>query len=112
MESTVTSDGEPMGAAGCGVEQNQRAHDDLRAGSYRGGRRRSGSRGGGDRISGLGGLDTATAATATTMSRTTTGRGRGAGGRDFRAGSGRSGGRALDSVVRADVSHILFFLFW
>ena len=36
MESTVTSDGEPMGAAGRGVEQNQRAHDDLRAGSYRG----------------------------------------------------------------------------
>ena len=31
MESTVTSDGEPIGAAGRGVEQNQRAYDDLRA---------------------------------------------------------------------------------
>ena len=67
MESTVTSDGEPMGAAGRGVEQNQRAHDDLRAGSYKGGWRRSGSRDGEDRISGRGGLATATAATATTV---------------------------------------------
>ena len=29
MESTVTSDGEPIVAAGRGVEQNQHAHDDL-----------------------------------------------------------------------------------
>ena len=59
MENTVTSDGEPMGAAGHGVKQNQRAHDNLRAGSYRGGQRRSGSRDGGGRISGRGGLDAA-----------------------------------------------------
>ena len=40
MESTVASPvtrGEEMVAAGRGVEQNQRAYDDLRAGSYRGG---------------------------------------------------------------------------
>ena len=35
MERTVTSDGEVMVAAGRGVKQNQRAHDDLRAGGYR-----------------------------------------------------------------------------
>ena len=63
MENTVTSDGEPMGAAGHGVKQNQRAHDNLRAGSYRGGQRRSGSRDGRGRISGRGGLDAVAAAT-------------------------------------------------
>ena len=103
MENTVTSDGEPMGAAGHGVKQNQRAHDNLRAGSHRGGQRRSGSRDGRGRISGRGGLDAAAAATATAMSRTTTaGRRRGARGSDFRAGGG-GGERArvfLDWLVR------------
>ena len=50
MERTVTCEGQEIVAADRGVEQNQRAHDDLRAGSYRG-ERRSGSRHGGDRIS-------------------------------------------------------------
>ena len=44
MPCTVTSEGEVIVAAGRGDKQNQCAHDDLRAGGYRAGRRRSGSR--------------------------------------------------------------------
>ena len=41
MESTVTGDGEVMAVAGRRVKQNQRAHDDLRAGGERPQRRTS-----------------------------------------------------------------------